>query len=175
MTTFEEIWEGARSVPLLYRSNQHNLMAFLSSNPNVTGHSLVVPREPVEAWDQLDPARLLQATFVGQVLAKRLMTLVTPAPARVNLFVFGYRVPHTHLKVVPSYCRQDMIGMVRLSERPPITDDLSDLQQLLAFPAELAKCTDDALTKIGELTIDFPEPALLAAQSEETVMPAPSR
>ena len=74
-------------------------VAFLSINPITPGHTLVVPREDVDHWIDLDEdlaAHLMAVAHRIGVVQQDVF-----APERIGLIVAGFEVPHTHLHVLP--------------------------------------------------------------------------
>lgn len=74
-------------------------VAFLSINPITAGHTLVVPREEVDHWIDLDEglaAHLMAVAHRIGVVQQEVF-----APERIGLIVAGFEVPHTHLHVLP--------------------------------------------------------------------------
>jgi len=74
-------------------------VAFLSINPITPGHTLVVPREEVDHWVDLDEdlaAHLMAVAHRIGVVQQDVF-----APERIGLMIAGFEVPHTHLHVLP--------------------------------------------------------------------------
>ncbi len=79
--------------------NDDKCVAFLSINPLAPGHTLVVPREEVDHWINLDPEL---ATHLMDVCRKIGIGLdLGFKPARIALMIAGLEVPHAHIHVVP--------------------------------------------------------------------------
>ncbi len=57
-------------------------VAFLSINPLAPGHTLVVPREEVDHWIDLDPALTAHIMGVAQVIGQARARRVHPAAGR---------------------------------------------------------------------------------------------
>jgi histidine triad (HIT) family protein len=74
-------------------------VAFLSIAPMMPGHTLVVPREEVDHWIDLDPALAAHLFQVAQQIGKAQQ--LEWNPRRVGVMIVGEEVPHTHLHVVP--------------------------------------------------------------------------
>jgi histidine triad (HIT) family protein len=74
-------------------------VAFLSIAPMMPGHTLVVPREEVDHWIDLDPAVAAHLFQVSQQIGKAQQ--LEWNPRRVGVLIVGEEVPHTHLHVVP--------------------------------------------------------------------------
>ena len=74
-------------------------VAFLSIAPMMPGHTLVVPREEVDHWIDLDPALATHLFSVAQQIGRA--QDLQWKPRRIGLLIVGEEVPHTHLHVVP--------------------------------------------------------------------------
>jgi histidine triad (HIT) family protein len=74
-------------------------VAFLSINPLRPGHVLVVPREEVEHWIDLDLGTWEHLNRVSKAIGTALQRAY--APAKVGLMLAGLEVPHVHVHLVP--------------------------------------------------------------------------
>jgi len=81
------VWKDARAV------------AFSSIAPMMPGHTLVVPRDEVDHWIDLDPALASHLFAVAQQIG--LAQDLEWKPRRIGLLIVGEEVPHAHLHVVP--------------------------------------------------------------------------
>jgi len=81
------IWKDAKCV------------AFLSIHPLKPGHTLVVPRQEVDHWLELDPELSAHLFGVAQTIGKALQEAFQPE--KVGLMLAGLEVPHTHIHLVP--------------------------------------------------------------------------
>jgi histidine triad (HIT) family protein len=81
------VWKDDRSV------------AFMSIAPMMPGHTLVVPREEVDHWIDLDPTLAAHLFSVAQQIGRA--QDLEWKPRRVGMLIVGEEVPHTHLHVVP--------------------------------------------------------------------------
>ncbi len=81
-------------------------VAFLSINPLKPGHTLVVPRDEVDHWLDLEPDLASHLTGVAQTIGRALQAGF--APVKVGLTIVGLEVPHVHLHVVPIESIGDM-------------------------------------------------------------------
>jgi len=88
------VWKDERSV------------AFLSNRPLRPGHALVVPREEIDHWLDLDPDLLAHLATVAQTIGKAQMAAFKPA--RIGMMLVGLEVPHVHFHVVPIRGVHDM-------------------------------------------------------------------
>jgi histidine triad (HIT) family protein len=74
-------------------------VVFLSNRPLRPGHALVVPREEIDHWIDLDTSLLAHLTTVAQSIGAAQMAGFVPA--RIGLMLAGLEVPHVHFHVVP--------------------------------------------------------------------------
>jgi histidine triad (HIT) family protein len=74
-------------------------VVFLSNRPLRPGHALVVPRQEIDHWIDLDTSLLAHVTTVAQSIGKAQMAGFKPA--RIGLMLAGLEVPHMHFHVVP--------------------------------------------------------------------------
>lgn len=75
------------------------VVAFLTIAPLRPGHTLVVPREEIEHWVDLEPDLLAHLTGVSQAIGKAIDDAFHPT--KVGMMIAGLEVPHVHLHVVP--------------------------------------------------------------------------
>lgn len=81
-------------------------VVFLSNRPLRPGHALVVPREEVDHWLDVDPALLSHLMTTAQAIGRAQAAAFQPA--RVGLMIAGLEVPHLHVHVVPIRGMQDL-------------------------------------------------------------------
>jgi histidine triad (HIT) family protein len=81
------VWKDDRSV------------AFLSIAPMMPGHTLVVPRDEVDHWIDLEPGLASHLFVVAQTIGRA--QDLEWKPRRIGMLIVGEEVPHTHLHVVP--------------------------------------------------------------------------
>lgn len=74
-------------------------VAFLSINPLNPGHVLVVPREEVDHWIDLDLGTWEHLTRVAKAIGAALQRAYQPA--KVGMMLAGLEVPHVHIHLVP--------------------------------------------------------------------------
>lgn len=81
-------------------------VAFLSINPLAPGHTLVVPREEIDHWIDLDPDLMAHLVAVAQKIG--LAQQHAFDPAKVGLMIAGLEVPHAHIHVTPMRGAHDL-------------------------------------------------------------------
>lgn len=74
-------------------------VAFLTINPIRHGHTLVVPREEIDHWVDLDPDLNAHLMVVAQRVARAQMDAFSPE--RIGMIIAGLEVPHVHLHTIP--------------------------------------------------------------------------
>lgn len=74
-------------------------VAFLTIAPLKPGHTLVVPRQEVEHWIDLEPGLAQHLFGVAQSVGRGIQRAFRPT--RVGLVIVGLEVPHVHLHVSP--------------------------------------------------------------------------
>ena len=74
-------------------------LAMVDIRPLHPGHTLVIPRQEVDQWIDLDPATVQHLMAVAQHIGMA-QRLTIPC-RRIGLMIAGFEVPHTHLHVVP--------------------------------------------------------------------------
>ena len=75
-------------------------VAFLTIAPLSPGHTLVVPRQPVDRWTDAPLGTLTHCVSVAQRIG-RALEQAYDAP-RAGLMIAGYEIPHLHLHVFAS-------------------------------------------------------------------------
>ena len=96
-TIFSRIIAG--EIPGRFVWKDDHVVAFLTIEPMMPGHTLVVPREEVDHWIDLDPDLAGHLFHVAQAIGRAQQAEWNPR--RVGVMIVGEEVPHTHLHVVP--------------------------------------------------------------------------
>jgi len=96
-SVFTKIIEG--DLPARFVWSDDVCVAFLSIEPLNPGHVLVVPREEVEHWIDLDLGTWEHLTRVAKAIGSALQRAYRPA--KVGMMLAGLEVPHVHIHLVP--------------------------------------------------------------------------
>lgn len=102
-TLFEKIIDG--QIPGHFVWQDHACVAFLSIDPLTDGHTLVVPREPVDQWVDADQHLMTELIAVAGVIGRA--QRAEWDCARVGLVIEGFLVPHLHVHVFPANTPDD--------------------------------------------------------------------
>ena len=97
MTIFTQIIEGRLPAHFVWKDDL--CVVFLSNRPLRPGHALVVPREEIDHWIDLDTKLLSHLTETAQAIGKAQMAGFKPT--RIGMMLAGLEVPHCHFHVVP--------------------------------------------------------------------------
>ena len=88
------VWKDERAV------------AFMSIAPLKPGHALVVPREEIDHWIDLEPDLMQHLTSVAHQVGRAIQAAFQPV--KVGTTILGLEVPHTHIHVVPIWSPFDL-------------------------------------------------------------------
>ena len=89
----------AGELPARFVWKDDRCVVFLSNRPLRPGHSLVVPREEIDHWLDLEPDVLAHLTATAQAIGKAQMRAFKAT--RIGMMLAGLEVPHVHFHVVP--------------------------------------------------------------------------
>ena len=96
-TIFTQIIDGKLPARFVWKDDR--CVVFLSNRPLRPGHSLVVPREEIDHWLDLEPDLLSHLAETAQAIGKAQMAGFKPE--RIGVMLAGLEVPHCHFHVVP--------------------------------------------------------------------------
>ncbi|WP_194861298.1 HIT family protein, partial [Dietzia sp. SYD-A1] len=112
-TVFSKIIAG--ELPGRFVWEDPEVVAFLTIAPVAPGHTLVVPRQEVDRWTDLEPGLLTRLNEVAQAVGKAVVGGF--GASRAGYLIAGFEVPHTHVHVFPA---EDM-SVFDLSRADPDT------------------------------------------------------
>lgn len=123
-SVFSRIVSGA--IPAYKIAENEQFLAFLDIQPQVTGHTLVIPKQEIDSLWDLDRNLLEEILLFAQPIAKALERAFDCE--RCGLSVIGLDVPHAHMHLLPINSATDM------HLKPSSTDvkpDLAAIQQCI--------------------------------------------
>lgn len=123
-----------RELPGRFVYEDDDVVGFLTIEPMTQGHTLVVPREEIDHWQNIEPEKFAKVMGVAQLIGKA----VTKAfdAERAGVIIAGLEVPHLHVHVFPAYNLTDF-GFANV-DRNPSPESLDEAQQKIkAALAEL--------------------------------------
>jgi histidine triad (HIT) family protein len=86
-----------REIPGRFVHEDDLCVAFLTIEPLSPGHTLVVPREEVDHWIDLDADILGHLMSVAQLIGQAIEEVYEPT--KVGMMIAGLEVPHVHIHV----------------------------------------------------------------------------
>jgi len=110
-SVFTKIIRG--ELPGRFVWQDERVVAFLTINPVKPGHTLVVPREEVDHWIDLDPDLARHVMTVCHGVGRAIQRAF--APTRVGQAIVGIEVPHVHVHLIPI----DAIGDLNFANADP--------------------------------------------------------
>ena len=122
-TIFTQIIEGKLPARFVWKDDR--CVVFLSIRPLRPGHCLVVPREEIDHWIDLEPDLLCHLAETAQAVGRAQMAAFKPE--RIGLMLAGLEVPHCHFHVVPIRGLHDLdFGNQDLDPDPKMMDEAAD-------------------------------------------------
>ncbi len=123
-TIFTQIVAG--EIPAYKIYEDEYVIAILDINPIQKGHTLVIPKEPIDQFFDIDEKSfdhvMHRVRYLAQILRAKF------GCARVCVFVEGYGIPHAHVHLVPTNKPEDFDkALVYKASK----EELEEVQKLL--------------------------------------------
>ena len=96
-TVFSKIIKG--EIPSHKVYEDEHTYAFLTIHPGMPGHTLVVPKNPVDSLWDLDDHEYSHLWMDAKKIAQHIQPIM--GTRRVGVMVMGFGVPHAHIHLVP--------------------------------------------------------------------------
>lgn len=128
MCIFCKIAKGEIPAKILYEDEK--TLAFLDISPRSKGHTLVIPKEHYETFEELPEEVAIGLIKTIKRVIKKLKSL---NPDGYNILnnnrpVAGQEVPHVHFHIIPRY-KGEKEEVIKLS--PPVNVDLDGVLEEL--------------------------------------------
>ena len=94
---FTRIVQG--EIPCYKIAESEKYFAFLDINPLVRGHTLVIPKQEVDYYFDLEDDLLADMQVFAKKIAKAIDKVIDCK--RVGVVVLGLEVPHAHVHLIP--------------------------------------------------------------------------
>jgi histidine triad (HIT) family protein len=121
-TLFTKIIQG--KIPCYKIAENEDFFAFLDIYPNAKGHTLVVPKKPVDKLFDLDLETYQELFLYARKVAEAIEKVV--ACDRVGISVIGLEVPHAHVHLIPLNSMQDAnFSKPKIALTPKAFEDLA--------------------------------------------------
>jgi diadenosine tetraphosphate (Ap4A) HIT family hydrolase len=132
-TVFSKIING--ELPGRFVYSDDDVVAFLTIQPMTQGHTLVVPREEIDNWQDIESAAFARVMEVAQLIGKAVCRAFDTE--RSGLIIAGLEVPHLHVHVFPARDLSDF-GFANVDQNPS-AESLDEAQRRIT--AALAELT----------------------------------
>jgi histidine triad (HIT) family protein len=97
MTIFEKII--AREIPAYIVWEDKKYIAFLDIKPVNPGHTLLVPKKPIDNFLDMDDSEYTELFLAAKKFAAYLQKATSAK--RIGIVVEGFGVPHVHIHLIP--------------------------------------------------------------------------
>src|SRR5215208_880820 len=131
-TVFSKILRG--EIPSHRVYEDEHVLAFLDINPLARGHTLVIPKEPVETIDQLSDD---VAAAIGRVLPRIARAIIAVTGShnfnilQNNGILAHQAVPHVHFHIIPKERDGNGLGIIWRAV-PMAHSESAELAELIA-------------------------------------------
>lgn len=96
-TIFDKIISG--EIPSFTIAEDENFLAFLDISPLSKGHTLVIPKKPVDYIFDIEDQKYADIWIFAKTVAKRIKEQIPCV--KVGIAVIGLEVAHAHIHLVP--------------------------------------------------------------------------
>lgn len=103
-TVFSQIING--EIPSYKVAEDDRFYAFLDINPLAAGHTLVVPKQEVDYFYDLDDRTLSEMMIFAKKVAAKIKR--ETGCKKVATVVLGLEVPHAHIHLIPMNSEKDV-------------------------------------------------------------------
>lgn len=103
-TVFEQIVRG--ELPAYKVAETDDFLAFLDINPLTRGHTLAIPKKPIDYILDLDEELYVGLWLFAREVARAVEKAVSCE--RIAFAVVGLEVPHAHIHIVPIRTMADL-------------------------------------------------------------------
>lgn len=125
-TIFSKIAAG--EIPSYKVAEDDRYFAFLDINPLVKGHVLVIPKQEVDYFFDVEDKTLADMMVFAKRIAKAIERVV-PCK-RIGVAVLGLEVPHAHIHLVPLNSEADISFQKPRAKLSP--DEFSELAKQIS-------------------------------------------
>ena len=125
---FTKIIQG--EVPAHYIYEDDRCIVILDAFPAVPGQALVIPREQVDYFVNLDDDTFTHLSLVAKRVAAAADRVFTTA--RTCLVIEGFEVPHVHIKIYPMTTTNTPLGQLLPAGKPAEPETLAQQAAQLA-------------------------------------------
>lgn len=107
----------AREVKAAKVYEDDDCYAFLDLFPINPGHTLVIPKQHVSDFLDMDPEAFASVSKVAQRIGRAVKAAANPP--RVGMLIKGFDVPHVHLHLIPMLEQWELVASKYGKSLPP--------------------------------------------------------
>lgn len=89
----------AGEIPAYKIYEDENFLAFLDINPLAIGHTLVIPKQEIDYFFDIEDNLLSDMILISKKISKALKSSIECK--KVGMIVIGDEVPHAHIHLIP--------------------------------------------------------------------------
>ena len=122
-----------REIPSEIVHETDNVIVILDIHPIRPGHMLVIPKEEVDEFQNLDRETYREVMDIAYDMARLLKEKLEPP--RVGVVVQGFDVPHAHVHVSPLHDTRDIVSTTRsknFQDEEPDFEALAEMRKRLS-------------------------------------------
>jgi len=96
---FCKIIEG--NIPSYKIFDDQDFYAFLSIGPHRPGHTLIIPKNHVDYFFDMDDNQIMKLMKLSRILSGAIKRAFNPKSGKVGILVAGLEINHAHLHLIP--------------------------------------------------------------------------
>lgn len=120
---FCQIAQGKVEDYIIYEDNK--FIAFLDANPAKQGHCLLIPKEHVDYFFDMDKELYSNLFNVAKKISEPLKSATNAK--RIGIAVVGFDIPHAHLHLIPLHGSNELFDAKLFKKAEP--EELKMIQQ----------------------------------------------
>lgn len=128
-TIFTKIIKGEIPSEKVYEDDR--TFAFMDIHPIQPGHVLVIPKEQIANFEDLDKETYAHLFLTVKKVARRIKEVLSPE--KVCVRIEGFDVAHVHVHVYPCNNAQEFYGAKERLDKEPNYPALAAMAKKLAF------------------------------------------
>lgn len=125
-SVFTKIIKGELPCDKIYEDDK--TIAFLTIQPFVEGHTLVVPKVQVDDFEQLEDEDYQALFATVKKVAERIKEVYGVRKAIVT--IMGYEVPHAHVHIMPAQSEEVFFRAIENRASLPTEPDYDQLKKV---------------------------------------------
>jgi histidine triad (HIT) family protein len=105
-----------REIPANILYEDEHTIAILDIHPVLSGHTLIISKEPYERWERMDVETAAHVWATAKLMTKQLYDVLRVD--RVCVKIEGFDVPHVHIVLLPCNSPEDFMKPQETESEP---------------------------------------------------------